>query len=200
VSEETIKLRTLFEVDARQISAQVGPGLDVYQSAQNIQKAIHEESRAIRWSWVRKLAAEKSEEILDLNVLDVLLGAWKKYAEIRQYADPRKYGPQETILVPLGEHTVTSEHHPYVEILLNDQPVGRVVFDLKFSLVLKGFVLNIQGGAIWEIQAGSAKGEGSLALAETVLLKRELQPISFPGDIHFAHGISLHDLGLAAAG
>jgi hypothetical protein len=200
VSEETITLRDLFGVDTRQISARIGPGFDAYQSAQKIQKAIHEESRAIRWSWVRALVTEKTEEILDLNVLDVLLGVWKKYAEIKQYADSKKYGPKETILVPLAEHTVTSEHHPYVEILLKDQPVGRVVFDLEFSILLKGFALKIEGGAIWEVQAGSAKAEGSLALDETVLLKRGLEPINFPGTIHFTKGISLQDLGFAAAG
>jgi hypothetical protein len=200
VSEETITLRKLFETDARQISAQVRLGLDADQIAQKIHETIHEESRAIRWSWVRDLAAEKTEEILDLNVLDVLTGAWKKYTEIKQYADPKKYGRKETILVPLAEHTVTSEHHPYIEILLKDQPVGRIVFDLEFSLILKGFVLRIQHGAIWEIQTGSAKAEGSLALGQAVLLKRELKPVNFPGSIHFASGISLRDLGLAAAG
>ena len=65
--------------------------------------------------------------------------------------------------MPLAEHTAKSEHHPYVEILLKEQPVGQIVFDLEFSLALEGFVLKIQDGTIREIHTGSGKGECSLS-------------------------------------
>lgn len=199
MTEATITLRDLFGVDANDLTARAGPGLDVYRTSENIRQAIQKESRAIRWKWVRDLVAKKAGEILDLNVIDVLLEAWKKYMQIEQYADRQKYGPEEVILVPLAEHTLKSEHHPYVEILVKEQPVGQIVFDLEFSLALEGFVLKIQDGTIREIQTGSAKGEGSLSLAETILLKRELKPIHFLGHIDLGRGVPLRGRGLAAA-
>src|SRR2546422_5564274 len=45
---------------------------------------------------------------LDMNVLDVVLDAWKKYMQLEQYTDRQKYRADETILVPLAER---SEEH-----------------------------------------------------------------------------------------
>ena len=202
MAEATLTLRDLFKVDVEDLSAHAGPGVDVYQNAAEIREEIHKASRTIRWKWVRELLAKKSVELLDLNVVDVLLDTWKKYMRIMQCVDQSRENSSETFLCPLAEHTVTSEHHPYLEILLRDRPVGRIVFDLKFSLLLEGFALKIQDGAIWEIQVGSAKGEATLCLAETVLWKKELQPVHFPGRIQLREGTPLRppETRAAAAG
>jgi len=194
----TITLRELFRVDPKEVTARARSGLDLYQTAAEIKESVKREARAIRWPWVRDLVAEKAHDVLNLNVVDVLAEAWKKYAEIEKYADRQKYGPEDSILVPLMEHTVKSKHHPYVEILLHDKPMGRVEFDLDFSLTLAGFVLNIQDGSIREIQTGSAKGEGKLALATVTLFKRETKPLDFPGRIPLGPGIPLRGRGKAA--
>ena len=60
MSEATLTLRELFEVDTKDLSARVEPGLDVYQAVQNARQEIAKESRAIRWPWVRKAVAEES--------------------------------------------------------------------------------------------------------------------------------------------
>ncbi|OLD62365.1 MAG: hypothetical protein AUI53_01665 [Acidobacteria bacterium 13_1_40CM_2_60_7] len=201
MSETTITLQDLFSWDPEALSLRAEPGVDVNEAAQQIKQAIQKNSRVIQWGWIRDLIAKKLPELLDMNVLDVVLDAWKKYMQLEQYTDRQKYRADETILVPLAEHTLKSEHHPYVEILLKEQPVGRIVFDLEFSLTLDGFVLKIQDGMIQEIQAGSAKGDGSLSLGEAVILKRELAPVHFPGHIHFDKGVALPGRrGLAAAG
>ena len=195
----SITLRELFKIDPREVSARAESGVDLYREAAKIKESVQKEARTIRWPWVRDLVAEKASDVLNLNVVNVLMDAWNKYAEIAKYADREKYGPEESILVPLAEHTVKSKHHPYVEILLHDAAVGRVEFDLDFSLTLEGFVLKIQDGMIREIKTGSAKGEGSLTLASATLLKRELQPLHFPGHIPLGHGIRLRGRGKAAS-
>lgn len=197
--EGTITLRELFNADPSEISARAESGVDLYGSAEKIKELMKREARAIRWPWVRDLVAEKARDVLNLNVVDVLAEAWKKYAEIEKYADRQKYGPEESILVPLAEHTVKSKHHPYVEILLHEKPLGRVEFDLDFSLTLEGFVLKIQDGIIREIQTGSAKGEGKLTLATVTLLKRETKPLDFPSHISLGQGIPLRGRGKAAS-
>ncbi len=194
MSEATLTLRELFEVDTKDLSARVEPGLDVYQAVQNARQEIAKESRAIRWPWVRKAVAEESQDLLNLNVLDVLVDAWKKYLQIEQYADAAKYGPGEKILAPLAEHTVKSQHHPCLQILLKEHEVGSVKFNLEFSLTLEGFVLMIQDAKILEIQTGSGKGEGSLSLAEITLWKREVKPVRFPGHISLGSGIPLRNV------
>jgi hypothetical protein len=195
----TITLSELFHVDPKEITARAESGVDLYRSSEELKEAVKKEARAIRWPWVRDLVAEKARDVLNLNVVDVLAEAWKKYAEIEKYADRQKYGPEESILVPLAEHTVGSKHHPYVEILLHEKSIGRVEFDLEFSLTLEGFVLKIQDGIIREIQTGSAKGGGKLTLGTVTLLKRETKPVEFPGHIPLGQGIPLRGRGKAAS-
>jgi hypothetical protein len=191
MSGDTLTLRDLFAVNADDFSTRVESGMATYKPVQNAQTAIAKESRAIQWSWVRNTVAAESKDILNLNVVDVLVGAWQKYMQIEAYADRTKYGAGETILVPLAEHVVDSKHQPFVEILLKDHEVGRVTFDLDFSLTLDGFVLKIRDAKIWEIQTGSGKGAGSLSLADVPLWQHELKPVQFPGRISLGDGIPL---------
>lgn len=198
MTDRLLTLQELFEVDPQDISVRIDPQLDLRQDAQNARQEIEKASRMIRWPWVRKAVTDSSRDLLNLNVVDVLVGAWKKYMQIEQYADPKKYGPGETTLAPLVEHKVTSHHRPYVQILLKEREVARVTFDLDFSLKIEGFVLKIRDGKIWEILTGSGIGEGSLSLDDLTLWKHELKPIRFPGHISLSDGIPVRDLGLAS--
>ena len=71
---------------------------------------------------------EKLKDLLAIGIPDILVAAWNKYRILLKYLDREKYPPNESFLVPLAEHSITSEHHPYVEILVNDQPVGKICF------------------------------------------------------------------------
>lgn len=191
MSEATLTLRELFDIDPKDVSAKVESGLDVQKAAEAARQEIVKEARTIRWPWVRDAVAAKSEDLLNLNVTDVLVKTWKEYLEVRKYADPKKYPPEEEILAPLVTHTVKSEHHPYIEILLKEKEVGRVVFDLDFSLVLEGFVLKIRDGRIMEILTGSGKGEGELSLVKLSLWKQDSKPVRLPGQLSLGKGIPL---------
>ena len=200
MSDTTLTLRELFQIDPKDVSVHAEPGIDVYQAAQDARQVIARESRAIRWPWVRQAVAEQTSQLFDLNVLDVLGEAWKKFSEVEEYADPQKHGPSEKNLVPLAEHTVKSQHHPELKILLHGQEIGSIKFDLAFSLVLDGFVLGIQNARIMEIHSGDAKGEGSLSLAGVSLWKHEWAPVRFPGQIAFGTGIPLRRAASATRG
>ena len=193
MSETALTLRELFDVDPKELSARVEAGLHVHCAAADARQEIAKEAGSIRWPWVRDAVAEKSRDLLDLNVVDVIVACWKKYMDIAEYADRKKYGPEEEILAPLATHTVKSQHHPYIQIFLKEREVGRVTFDLDFSLILEGFVLKIRDARIVEIHTGSGEGEGALSLAEVSIWKRELKPVHFPGRLSLGHGIPLRD-------
>jgi hypothetical protein len=191
MSEPTLTLRQLFEVNPDDLSVRAESSFDLDQDVQRARQQIEKESRAIRWPWVRKRIAGEAQALLNLNVVDVLVSAWKKYMEIEQYADPTKYPPSKRLSVPLVTHTLKLVHHPSLEILLKGQTIGSIASDLEFSLALEGFVLVIQGAKIVEIQTGDGKGEGSLSLASFSLWKQEMKPLHFPGQIRLGDGVSL---------
>jgi hypothetical protein len=190
MTDGVLTLHELFEVNPDELSARVESGLDARHAVDSAREAISKETSSIRWPWVRNSLAEKSRELLDLNVVDVLVGTWKKYMEIEKYADLKKYGGED-ILVPLKTHTVKSQHHPFLEILLKEHEVGRVTFDLDFSLLLEGFVLKIRDARIIEILTGSGQGEGVLSLSQVSLWNQKLKPVRFPGSIPLRQGIPL---------
>ena len=191
MSEATLTLRELFEVDTKDLSARVESGFEADKTAKAVQQEIVKEARSIRWPWVRHSVAAESKDLLNVNVVDLLVNCWKKYMQISEYADTEKYGPGEEILAPLATHTMRSEHRPYVQILLKEKEIGRVIFHLEFSLILEGFVLKIRDARIMEILTGSGQGEGSLSLVEVPLWKRELKPVRFPGQLSLGSGIPL---------
>jgi len=191
MTDSTLTLREFFDANIEDFSSRVGPGIDAYQEAKSVRQSIEQDSRLIRWPWVRDAVVEKATGILDLNLLDIIVSGWKKYMQISKYADRKKYGTEEAILVPLAEHTIESKQSPYVEVLLRDHPVGRVVFDLSLSLTLEGFVLKIQDGSIREIQSGSGKGIGELSLSGQSIYKKESKPLHLPGHLSLGRGIPL---------
>ena len=69
MSEAILTLRELFEAP-QDISARVEPELDAYAAVQEARQEIAKASRAIWWGWVRTAVAEKSQELLNLNVID----------------------------------------------------------------------------------------------------------------------------------
>ncbi len=118
-------------------------------------------------------------------------GGWKKYRQLQQYRDTTKYPPEETILLSLTEHSIASSHHPKIEILAGEVPVGSLEFTITLALKLEGVVLKVRGGKIREISAGRCRGKGSLECAGVALLQKETDPFDLPGRISLGEGIEI---------
>jgi hypothetical protein len=195
--ESNTTLRMLLGLDE-------GPGLTGTEAALAASKQIPAlkqklpaQMKLLRWSSVTGAIAAKVPALLDIKVLDVLIPAWKKYRLVAKYADQSRYSPDEIILAPLATHTLKSEHHPYVEILVGEKSIGKISFDVVLSLELKGFVLKIQDARIKSIEAGSCQGEGTVGIEKEVLYKKQLDPFTLPGAISLGEGINIRELAAA---
>ena len=151
-----------------------------------LKHAVVQQSKSIKWDAVQDVLADKVLEMLDLPLLGVLLSAWKKYRQIQQTSE----GPAGK-KVSLAQHTLRSEHHPYLEIRVKGVPTGRLNFTIIVELILEGFILTIQDHKITSVQTGSAKGQGSLALETSVVLEKEFGSIQLPGTIQLGEGIPI---------
>lgn len=196
MADDEITLRDLFALKDGEVSLRP-EHLEEALDAKQLMQKISKQARELRWASVQGAILEKVPELLNVKMTDVLLGAWKKFKMLQKYADRERYTPEETILVPLADHTVKSEHHPYVEILVGEQPIQKIAFDVSFELTLHGFVLSIQDAAIKGIQTGTWQGKGAIAFKGIVLVEKSFEPIELPGKIGLGRGISLS--GLAAA-
>lgn len=156
----------------------------------SLKEILRKEAR-VKWPAALGKIAEKVPDILDIGVPDILVSAWSKSRLLAKYRDREKYPPQETFLVPLAEHTINSEHHPFLEILVNGKSVGKIKFTITLSLKLEGIVLKIQDGRIREAATGTCQGKGALKYENHVILEKAAGSISLPGSIDLGEGLPI---------
>jgi len=132
-------------------------------------------------------------DLLHIDIRAILVSAWSNSDEFLAYIDSDKYPPDETILVPLVEHTIASEHSPSLKSFINQIPIGEIKFHVDIEFVLKGVILKIQNGKIMEVTVGSCDGKGEVKVGDEVLLERESSPWELPGSIDLGDGIPIQE-------
>jgi len=133
------------------------------------------------WRMLSGAAARHMADLLDIGLLDILVGAWNKSFALGQQLEKSLKSPGKDIFLQLAEHKITSKHEPYLALLKDGQEIGRLPFSVSVELVLQGAVLRIRDGEIKEIETGRIKGKGSVKCGGATLIDKELQPISVPG-------------------
>lgn len=145
----------------------------------------------IKWPLAFDNIVDKIGDALDISVPDIMVMAWNKYRILLKYLDREKYPATETFLVALAEHTIKSEHRPFIEMLVNDKPVGKIEFNISVSLMLEGIILKIQDAKIKEISIGTCKGKGTLRCENQIILQKETEKISLPVSIGLGEGVPI---------
>jgi hypothetical protein len=183
------KLGDLFPVSAEEVKERLSSALSSDKDAKELpnhllQMALGE-------------AAKRFAELLEVSLVDIMAGAWYKYAALVQYTDRRKHPPEESILVELGKHSIDSAHSPRLEVLVGDRTVVRLKLDVKLSMEIKSAILRIQNGRIKEIRAGEVRAEGKVKFGDVVLAERKSSAVRLPGSIDLGDGIEIIASGAA---
>lgn len=126
---------------------------------------------------------------LDLGV--ILVGGWKKIAELRRYTDRDKYRPDETVIVELTRHTITSKHNPILDIVADGVKIDAVLFNLTLTITLDGALLEIRDGKILAVTPGSCKIGGELKCEGFEIFKRNSAAVKLDGRWAFEEPIQI---------
>jgi hypothetical protein len=146
---------------------------------------------AVFWSAANDAVADALRKILDTPLTEILGAGWNAYRSLLKYRDPKKYPPDEVILFPLKEHKITSSHKPQIEILVNDQVVDTIEFEIKLGLEIEMATLRIQAGKIKEVEAGAVTGTGTLMCGSAILLDCKSKKIQLPTVLSFGEGLPI---------
>jgi hypothetical protein len=133
------------------------------------------------FEWDR--VGERLLDLLDINVVDVLLGGWKAHQDVRRELGRTATDPSRTAMVQLTHHTIESTHTPSIELRAQGRKVLEVSFPMRLNVEIEAVRLTIRGGAIREIHPGEVKVHGTMKLENTVVLERQLSAITLPGRI-----------------
>jgi hypothetical protein len=156
-----------------------------------IKKLISDKAKVL-WPLACDFIFKKLMGALDDNISDIMIEAWGKYKEIIEYADVKKHPPDEANLVPLDEHTISTEYNPEIEITFKNIPLTKTIhFNITVSLIVNGIILEIQGGKIMKVNIGTCKGSGSIKCEGFEILKKETSPFTLAGPIDLGQGITI---------
>ena len=148
----------------------------------NIKERLDKEIKGIKWLKVTSDLIKNVGELLNIRIPDLFIASWKKGNAIQDALLESKQTPEKTIEIGLAEHTIESEYHPFIEIRINSIPQPKKInFKIQVSFDLKGFILKIRNGSIYEIQPGSCEITGILECENILLAEKKSEPIKLPG-------------------
>jgi hypothetical protein len=186
-----LTLSQFFSLKDKELSPDRLSAIESGEQVSAVKGLVLKQTKGVGWGVIKDEIFKKLVDLLEISIPYILVAAWNKYEILLKYLDREKYPPNESFLVPLAEHCITSEHHPYVEILVNDQPVGKIGFDINVALTLEGIILKIQDGKIKEIFTGTCKGKGTISCDNIVILEKKTESVPLPGSIDLGQGIPI---------
>lgn len=186
-----LTLLDLFAGGGKGLEISPNTELETVASVARMKEILKEKAHTLQWTSAKAEILEKIDDLLNVDLATVMSRAWKKYTKLLDYADAKRYPPDRSYLVPLAEHVIKSDHRPSLEILLNGELVGKIELQMNISLILKGFILTIQGGRIKAIHTGECQGAGALKCEDLVLIEKKSSSFRLPGIIDLGEGIPI---------
>ena len=151
-----------------------------------LKDALAKTAKSIPWSHALDTAGAKVREALEVPWGDLLLSSWVRSVMLARYLDASRYPPDQTVMAHLAEHVVKIRLNPSVEVLVNDQVVGRIPIDASLSLTIKAGILVIKGGRILEFRCGTCAAKASLTVAGVPVAELKGDPVELPRVMTFA--------------
>jgi hypothetical protein len=177
----TLTLGNVLLAGATTVSDRLGASLASGPEANQIKAALAKAAPGLPLGTLVEGISKAVRDALDIPVTDVVIGAWQRARDLRAALETTRESAEATALVPLLSHAITSEHRPYVDIVVEGVPLARLVFPVKVEFRLEGVVVRVRQGQIADILAGSIQVKGTLKFGDFVLFERALAPISIPG-------------------
>ncbi len=122
--------------------------------------------------------------LLDLDLGDLVVAGWRKQGQLAAAAERTAANPGSSEVVELATHRVSSAHHPFVELLVNNVRVATVTFDLEVEFIVKALVATVRDGHVVSLRSGTCDVVATLA-AEGVQLASRRAHFELPLVVHW---------------
>jgi hypothetical protein len=122
--------------------------------------------------------------LLDLDRGDLVIAGWRKQGHLVAAAERTAANPGSSEVVELATHRVSSAHHPFVELLVNDAHLATVTFDLDIEFVVKALVVTVRDGQVVSLHTGACDVAATLA-AEGMRLASRRAHFELPLVVHW---------------
>lgn len=128
-------------------------------------------------------------EAMDIPISKVLAAGWATHQALHDLVE--RSDPASRVTYTLGEHAISSEHHPRMELKAAEQTIATITLDLEFALNFELGVLHILNGRVMSAETGTTVGEAKLSAYGVLLGSRATEKLPLPGVFEFGEGIPL---------
>lgn len=120
---------------------------------------------------VKRQVAVVANGVLDLDVVDLVVGAWRKHAALVAAAERTLDVPGSEEIVDLASHGIRSVHRPYVAVLVDGREVTRIDFELIVVVEIKALVGVVQAGRLLALRGGQCEVEAMFKAEDITLVQ-----------------------------
>jgi hypothetical protein len=125
-----------------------------------------------------------------IDISAVLVSAWSKYAALADAARATVADPAAHRVVDVAAHEITSEHKPYVDVLVNEVRVTRVAVELRLVFLIVGLAATVRQGRLVGLRGGRCDLTASLAVERVPVASRPWQ-LDLPLVVRLGDGVPL---------
>ncbi len=129
-------------------------------------------------------------EVLDLDLTQLLLGAWSRYAALTEAGQRTAAAPGSEELVELLSHRVTLDHRPSIELLVNGKRVATVHVVLMLQVTVEALTATVRAGKLIGLRVGRCDFDASVSIEGMTLASRRAQ-LELPFSVRLGSGIAL---------
>jgi hypothetical protein len=161
--------------------------------ASGLEKSLRDEfagfTRATRDEALRELG-KLSGELLDLDLTTAMLGAWSRYAALKEAGRRTLAAPETEELVELLAHRMTLDHQPLIDLLVNGKRVATVHFVLMLEIAVEALSAVVRSGYLVGARVGRCIFDGSVSIEGKRVARRKAQ-LDLPFSIQLGSGIRI---------
>jgi hypothetical protein len=110
--------------------------------------------------------------LLELDLGDMLLAGWRKYAALTDAARRTLAAPASEEVLELATHRITSAYRPRVDVFVDNQKITTVEFDLTTVFDLTGLAAVVKAGDLVTLRSGECLVTATLRLGDARLAER----------------------------
>lgn len=171
--EQPITVGDVFELPAADAPEGVAPRW------QTLREWISQELNGAKAPSMEEIASRVGE-LLEIPIASIFLTSWKKTDTIRDLLDESRAEPASILTIELDEHSITSQHRPYIEVRSKREDAKKLQFRVRLIFQLNDFVLTLANGSITEMRPGPCEMRGTLEYQGLTVAEKPPGPIRFP--------------------
>jgi hypothetical protein len=171
--------------------------MDAAGVAAAVLRSVGALSRAAQHELKRQLAVVAGD-VLDLDVVDLVVGGWRKQAALVAAAKRTLTVPGSEEVVDLVSHRIRSVHRPYVAMLVDGAEVARIDFELIVVLDITALVGVVRAGKLMALRGGQCELVATLnckvvatLAAKGILLAQQRKQLDLNAHLPLGAGIEL---------